>query len=155
MKVKDLKHGQYFQCGGIICRYLFDNNPIIVYFNEESIGGRFSDPASFWEDTEINAINFQTAVALLVKECMEKNKYKVYDEFQSKPTTIPQGQYVRIETNISRSTKIGRVCEDDKLFYLQKDLYGVWDYAKNIQLVTPITFPQAVLYLTQQLINEN
>ena len=151
MKVKGLKHGQYFQCGSIIARYVTPsgNEPLVVYFNDKSTievetdCKDFFDLASHWENIEVNPIDFQTAILLLVKECLQTNQYETLDPHESKATTIPRGQY------FIQGDRVGRVFAD-KVFYLQVSECGCWNYAARIDAVTPVTLQQAVLFLAQK-----
>ncbi|MCK9463023.1 MAG: hypothetical protein M0R80_25655 [Proteobacteria bacterium] len=152
MKVKGLKHGQYFQCGNIVARYVTpsDNEPLVLYFNDKStikIETECTDYfklAAFWENVEVTPIDFQTAVLLLVKECLQINQYETLEPHQSKATTLPRGQY------FMERERVGRVFED-KVFYLQQSECGCWNYAGRMtEPIIPVTIQQAVLFLAQK-----
>ncbi len=148
MKVRELQFGQYFQYGDVIARKIGD---MIVFLNGTSLDS-CSNLVKHWENVDVTPIDFQTVVALLVKECMGNNQIVEDPNPDAKvdATTLKPGQFF-----ISNDT-IGLVYTNLLCCYLTEGS-GCWDYIADTEFnaefngVIPISMHQAVLYLAKQL----
>jgi hypothetical protein len=143
--INNLQHGQYFQCNNIVARFLTPagHDPIVVLFNEKPLhSGKYSAPPNWFG--HIEPIDYQTTIALLTKECIDNNQYTTIDPQPTKATVVPRGQFFIC------GTKIGRIADDNNIYYLNPENYLAWDYCEK-NIVVPITFPQAILQLAKEL----
>ncbi|MCK9463022.1 MAG: hypothetical protein M0R80_25650 [Proteobacteria bacterium] len=144
-KVKELTFGQFFQCEDIIARLL---GGFVVFFNSKLIlHNQISccDSYENWKEENVTPIDLQTAVLLLVKECLITNDaVPEIDYTKVDATTLKPGQFLLHE-------RVGLVFNNESVCYLHED---GWDDLKDLHQVVPLTMHQAVLLVAQDLVGK-
>ncbi len=169
MKVKEIPHGQYFIAKG---SYVCDsyNNIIarkvsekIVYLNSSEIicsvvgTSNFFDEAESWGNIDVKPIDFQTAILYLVQECINvpPEKKREYPSDKMQVANLRVGEFFLYNNVVARKfNRHAIVCLTDT--YPNKGVFAnVWSAVSQLaEPVIPLTMHQAVLYLTQQLVQK-